>query len=138
MFSFHFIFSACYWWRNSLGFCLVPEKVWKREGKEMSLLLFRTVMLAWDVKAFFFLHLLGGRTAWCFVWLLRKLRRGNRIELGSVVLWVFFSGMEGREEGRNERISCLVYCFFFVLCFYFRFLGSLFSLLVPEKVVGKK
>lgn len=53
LFSFHFIFSACYWWRNSLGFCLVPEKVWKREGKEMSLLLFRTVMLAWDVKVFF-------------------------------------------------------------------------------------
>ena len=48
-----FFFSACYWWRNSLGFCLVPEKVWKREGKEMSLLLFRTVMFSWDVKAFF-------------------------------------------------------------------------------------
>ena len=30
-----------------------PKKWWKREGKEMSLLLFRTVMLAWDVKAFF-------------------------------------------------------------------------------------
>ena len=50
-------------------------------------------------EGFFFLHLLGGRTAWCFVWLLRKLRRGNRIESGSVVLWVFFSGMEGRKEG---------------------------------------
>lgn len=138
LFSFHFIFSACYWWRISLGFCLVPEKVVEERRKGNVFVVVSNGYVGVGCEGFSFLHLLGGRTAWCFVWLLRKLRRGNRIESGSVVLWVFFSGMEGREEGRNERISCLVYCFFFVLCFYFRFLGSLFSLLVPEKVVGKK